>query len=61
MQTIVLLLLVNVPFPPFANLFFIGCMQIAAIDIFSGEDWFEENMKFKETTAFSDIFENAEI
>jgi hypothetical protein len=45
----VLLILIAVPFPPFANIFFIACGQIANIDVFNAEELYEDHMKFKQT------------
>jgi hypothetical protein len=49
MKTIVLLILIAVPFPPLTNIFFIACGEIANIDIFNGEAIYEKNFSFKET------------
>lgn len=51
----------QVPFPPLTNLFFVGCMEIANIDVIGGEDFYEAHMKFKETTPLNDYFNNAGI
>lgn len=58
-KTIVLLILIAVPFPAFANTFFVACMQIADIDIFSGKPFYEAHFVFKATEPLSDIFKNA--
>ena len=61
MQTIVLLVLIAVPFPPFANIFFIACGQIASIDILHGESFYEKFWTFIETGPINNEFLNFEI
>ena len=61
MQTIVLLILISVPFPPFANIFFIACLEIANIDVLDGAEIYKKLFTFKETTPINEHFENADI
>ena len=61
MQTIVLLILIAVPFPSFSNTFFVACMHIANIDMLDGKDLFQKMFTFKETKPLNEQFENADI
>lgn len=57
MQMIVMMSLVLVVLPSYAQMFFAGAILFANMDVLSGEDFYENNFNFKETEALNERFE----
>ena len=59
--TIILSTLIRTPIPASTFIFFQGCMTFAQIDIFDGQNYYDEWFNFAETSPHSDMFEMMDI
>lgn len=57
MQVITLLSLVDISLPAYSRLFFQTAIIFANMDVFSGEAFFENNFRFKETDPLNEKFD----
>jgi len=54
---IILVALIDIQIPAPTLVFFQGCILIAQMDVIGGENWYAKNMKFIETTPYTQNFE----
>lgn len=57
LQMIIISVVVSLPVPPLAFIFFQICLEFAQMDVFQGTDFFDSILDLKETAALNDNFE----
>jgi hypothetical protein len=57
LQMILISVIVDVPIPPIAYIYFLICLEFANMDIYQGATTLEAMINFKETPALNDNFE----